>query len=86
MPNVIRKVSNYLESRKLLKSVQRITKIHKIHNQLLMEIKPMMSMFLLPGKYTIVFKDKFNQTKIKTFTVKEPSEMTIKEIFEVISC
>lgn len=79
---VIKNAINYVESFFLLKSVEKISKLnlHSIEtNRLTLHPK----VFLTPGRYSIVHRNKFNQVIITRFKIESVCHLTIKDIFQL---
>lgn len=78
----IKTLIQYFESKKIIKSVRRLTQI-TISNQEMREIKIQQMMFLYPGRFSLVYRDKFNNTQMKRFIIKEPMDVSIQELFTI---
>lgn len=80
--NLIQSIVQYFQNRKIKKSIRRLVKV-TISNQEIREIPIKSELFLLPGRYSLVYRDKFYNTQIKKFTIKEPIDLPIKDIFSL---
>ena len=79
---IIDRLNRYLEDRALIKSVRRLVKLTS-SNQEIREITVQKTMFIMPGRYSLVYYDRLGQTKINRFIVKEPQDITIKDLFSL---
>lgn len=79
---IIKTLNDFFETRRLIKSVRRLTQI-TISNQEMREIKIKKVMFLYPGRFSLVYRDKFHNTQMKRFLIKEPIDLSIQELFKI---
>lgn len=79
---IISRIISYFHNRKTIKSIRRLTKV-TISNQEIREIPIKSELFLLPGRYSLVYRDRFSNTQIQKFTIKEPIDIQIREIFSL---
>jgi hypothetical protein len=79
---IINRILNYFETKKIKQSIRRLTKI-TISNQEIRDIEIKSELFLLPGRYSLVYRDKFSNTQMKRFTIQEPIDISIKDIFSL---
>jgi|WetSurMetagenome_2_1015567.scaffolds.fasta_scaffold694026_3 hypothetical protein len=80
--SIISRILNYFENKRIIKSIRRLVKI-TISNQEIREIPIKSELFLMPGRYSLVYRDKFHNTQMKRFTITEPMDISIKEIFSL---
>jgi hypothetical protein len=78
----IKTLINILISFSLKHRVEKISKLN-IHNLETSRLEIKSRLFFLPGKYSIVCRNKFNDISIKYFHIEDACHLTIKEVFEL---
>ena len=79
---VIKKSINYIHSYFLQNKIEKISKLNS-HNLEIYRINIRPKMFFFPGKYSLVYTNKFNNKTIHRFKITESCDLTVKELFEL---